>query len=464
MRFRSIGLRLTLWYAGAFACGLAVLGAAMWFTVRQSLYHAIDESLGDRIEGVRRFIEDHESRLFLDSVVEEFRAHGDLLQVTDSTGRWVYRGDDLPGIDAPDTTQFGTRIENASAGGVPLRIRSQGVEIGGRTYAIQAAAPLHDLHQGLRDSLWVLVPVFPLVLMLASASGWWMSRRALAPVDQITRAARSITAADLSKRLATPKTGDELERLSHTLNEMIARLEAAFHRISRFTADASHELRTPLAVIRTTAEVALRGPQQDGELRQALEQILAELERTSHLVENLLIVAKADSGQAQFHQRSVNLVDAVREASTQAAVLAREKGIDLEVHLPDGRVMVRGDFQALRQLFLILLDNAVKYTAPQGRCEVTVAETATSAIGAVKDTGNGIAAQDLSLIFDRFYRVDPARNREHGAGLGLSIGRTIAEAHGGVIHVASEIGRGSEFKVVLPIAVAELQRTSAGTI
>jgi signal transduction histidine kinase len=236
---------------------------------------------------------------------------------------------------------------------------------------------------------------------------------------------------------------------------MIARLEAAFRKISRFTADASHELRTPLAVMRTTAEVALRAGDVEAESRSALEQILVEIERTSHLVENLLLIARADSGDARLNKHPVDIVAAVDEACSQASVLARVKGIRFETRLPAKSLFVTGDRDALRRLFLILLDNAVKYTPAGGEFEVSLAEGEGYVIGAVKDTGIGIAREDLPFIFDRFYRVDRARSREQGgAGLGLAIGRWITEAHGGSITVQSELNRGSLFKVQIPCGAA----------
>jgi heavy metal sensor kinase len=453
MMLRSIGARLTLWYTGAFAAGLLVLGAGVWIAVQQSLYHAIDESLYDRVEGIERFIEDHKTRLALDEVREEFHAHGDLFQVVDDGGVVVHRAESLAGVALPSTDGLtaGARLDNVDADGAPLRFLSQTIAIDGRPFTVQVAAPLRDLQQGLRDALWVLAAMFLLVLLLASVGGYFMSRRALAPVDRITQAARSISADNMSQRLAVPRTGDELERLSETLNEMIGRLEAAFQKISRFTADASHELRTPLAVMRTTAEVALRAPPADDEPRAALEQILAEIERTSHLVENLLLIAKADAGDARLHKRPVDIVAALDEACSQASVLARVKGIRFEARLPAKNLLVTGDRDALRRLFLILLDNAVKYTPAGGAFEVSLIEGDGYVIGAVKDTGIGIAREDLPFIFDRFYRVDRARSREQGgAGLGLAIGRWITEAHGGTITVESELNRGSLFKVQLP--------------
>jgi len=451
MNFRSIGSRLTLWYTAAFAVAAVVLGAAIWLAVQQSLYHAVDAGLRDRVEGIGRFIEDHKTRLTLDEVKEEFRAHGDFFQVIDEGGRAVHRGAALEdsGLAELDADGAG-RLANAAVRGEPMRVLSQRIAIDGHSYTIQAAAPLADLESGLRAAAWLLVPAIPLALLVAAAGGYWLSRRALAPVDRITQTARLIGADSLSKRLDVAPTGDELERLSQTLNEMIARLENAFQKITRFTADASHELRTPLAVMRTTAEVALRAPQGD-EQRAALEHIVAEIERTSHLVENLLLIAKADSGAADLKRRPVDIVEAVREACSEASVLARVKGLRLETELPQTSLWVNGDRDALRRLFLILLDNAVKYTPTGGALAVVVGAENGHVLGTVRDSGIGIAPEHLPHVFDRFYRADKARSRaDGGAGLGLAIGRWIAEVHGGRIRVESEPQRGSSFHVELP--------------
>ncbi|HVJ29831.1 MAG TPA: HAMP domain-containing protein, partial [Gammaproteobacteria bacterium] len=231
---RSIGGRLTLWYAAAFSSALLVLGVVMWLAVQQSLYHAIDEGMRDRIEGIQVFIEDHKDRLDQEEVREEFRAHGELFQVIDQNGGSIHRADSLIGAPTPPLAELGAepRFDNVAVNGAPLRFRSQSITVDGKVYGVQVAAPLASLQQGLRDALWLLVPMFPLMLALASAGGYFMSRRALAPVDRITQMARSITAENLSERLALPQTGDELERLSATLNEMIGRLEAAFKKVS----------------------------------------------------------------------------------------------------------------------------------------------------------------------------------------------------------------------------------------
>lgn len=453
MNLRSIGARLALWYTAVFMLGFVALAGVMWLTVQRSLYHAIDETLLERAAGIERFIRDHKTRLDVDEVKEEFRAHGELFQVFDAEGSLVHRGTGLAGAMLPLAPNAADRFENVLAAGEPLRFASHAFDVDGRAFTIQVAAPLHDLQAGLRQAAWILLPMFPVVLALSATGGYWLARRALAPIDEITRTARSLSAENLSARLAVPDTDDELARLSATLNEMLARLEGAFGRISRFTADAAHELRTPLAVMRTTAEVALRAPEHEsGEARAALEQILAEVERTSQLAENLLLLAKADSGGAALERRNVDLAAAVAEACAQVEVLARVQGLELEARLPE-RLNVSGDAHALRRLFLILLDNAVKYTPMGGRVEVTLRERTGEAVGEVRDSGIGIAPHDLPHVFDRFYRADRARSREHGgAGLGLSIALWIAESHGGAIAVTSELERGSRFEVRLPLA------------
>ncbi len=190
-----------------------------------------------------------------------------------------------------------------------------------------------------------------------------------------------------------------------------------------------------------------RAPEQ----RAALEQVVAEVERTTQLVENLLLIAKADSGAAELHLRPVDIVAAVREACTEGEVLARVKGVELTAQLPSASIFVHGDRDALRRLFLILLDNAVKYTPAGGSLTVALQGGDGTVIGTVRDSGIGIDPEHLPHIFERFYRADRARSRAAGgAGLGLAIGRWIAEAHGGRITVESEDRRGSAFHVHLP--------------
>jgi len=442
-----------------------LFGAGVWLAMRQSLFAAVDASLRDRIEGVRRFIEQESPSLSLEEIRYEFREHsvlgpgGDLFQVADSDGRWIYRSDPLYDSKVPvyqaNQLRNGPRFEDIEIRGTPLRFLSSNADAHGKTYTVQVAAPVQEIREGLAAFGWILLGGVPLLLFLASAGGYWMSRRALAPVDRITNTARSITAQNLSERLDVPPTGDELQRLSQTLNTMLERLDTAFSRITRFTADASHELRTPVSLMRTTAELALRRDRRPEEYREALAQVLTELERTSTLIEDLLVLARADSGGESVTLERVDLASSVAEACEQGRVMAAAKQIQFEARLPHEPVWMLGDVSALRRLFLILIDNAVKYTPEGGLVGVNLDRIDGTAVVEVTDTGIGIAEEDLPHIFDRFYRADKARSREAGgAGLGLSIAQWIASVHNGRIEVESAQGCGTTLRVSIPVVAA----------
>jgi heavy metal sensor kinase len=340
---------------------------------------------------------------------------------------------------------------------IPLRVLNAEIKVGGQTFLVQVAAPLDDFYEALHRFGTLLLVSIPILLLCAAGGGYWMSQRALAPVDQITQTARSISVQNLSSRLVVPKTRDELQRLSETLNSMLERLEAAFRKITQFTADASHELRTPVALMRTRAELSLRKLRSAEEYRDALTQVHSELVKISSLVEKLMLLARSDYGAETLQLAPSNLAEIVRETCNQGATLAESKQIEFHTQIPQRPLWIEGDPNALGRLFLILVDNAVKYTPPGGRVEVVVRDEDGFAVSMIRDTGIGIAAEDLPHVFERFYRADKARSRElGGVGLGLAIGRWIAEAHAGTIEVQSSPGHGSVFQVRLPLANGDI--------
>jgi len=465
MKARSIRARLTAWYAAVLLVGLSLFGLSVWFALNRSLYETIDETLEDRVVGVRRFMEDQMGTLELDEIRQEFREHsvlgpgGDLFQVCDAQGNWLYRSAPLADNEVParlpGTLPRRGVYEDRQVQETVLRFLWRPVEVGGQRYTVQVGAPMGELLEATGRFRWALLLLIPGALLAACAGGYWVSGRALAPVDRIITDANAISARNLERRLEVPQTGDELERLSRTINGMLGRLESAFRKISQFTADASHELRTPAALIRTTAELALRKKRPPEEYEQALQQILAESERTTDLIDNLLTLARADSGPAALQLVAIDLKATLAETVRVAQRLAEARGLTFEAMMPGATITVLGDQTLLHRLGMILIDNALKYTPPPGRVQLTLERDGQSAVLAVRDSGMGISPEDLPHIFERFYRTDRARSREMGGvGLGLSIARWIAESHGGQIQVESALGQGSTFRVRLPMEEA----------
>jgi heavy metal sensor kinase len=279
-----------------------------------------------------------------------------------------------------------------------------------------------------------------------------LAGRALAPMTRLTEATRRITADRLGDRLPVARPGDELGRLTATINDLIARLGRAFAELKRFTADASHELRTPLAVLRAEIEVALRAPPAPAEVPALLASLLEECERLGKLIDQLLTLARQDAGEARPVREPVDLATLLAGVVQDLRPLAEAKGIAFRFEPTDAPPVVAGDPDGLRRAFANLVENAAKYTPPGGAVVVRVGAADGAARVEVADTGEGIPAEHLPRVFDRFYRVDKARSREQGGtGLGLSIVRGIVTAHGGTVELVSTVGRGTTALVVLPL-------------
>ena len=457
MRLTSIRVRLTAWFSGILGLTLVVAGIGVRLGIQDSIHDTVDKDLRARLAGMRVFLEKQTSDPGSGPLREELEEQGSMMpagahiRISANDGNWIYQSEAVKhwGSQTPvDRPLPGNgKIHTIVANGEPVRVLTASVSVG----TIEIGVPLGEFHEMLDDFTWTALLASPVLLLLAAAGGYWMSRRAMEPVDAITRMAQQIGAKDLSRRLPLRGAGDELDRLSGTLNAMFARLESTFERITGFTADASHELRTPIAVIRTTAELARGKPRSQQEYEQALDGILAESERTSSLIEDLLLLARADAAADEIVYEPVDLAEAVRDACAEARVLAEAAKLDLSLET-SAEAVVAGDSHALHRLLLALLDNAIKYTPPGGSVRVSMRVEASHALVMVNDTGIGITAEDLPHIFERFYRASKARSRRNGgAGLGLSIAQWIASRHGGAITVESTVGRGSTFFLKLPM-------------
>jgi heavy metal sensor kinase len=449
--------RLALGYSAALAAILLLAGLGSWFAMRLSIEHALDRGLRYGLARLTGYIasagtadpEQLRALLFPISQVSES------FLVYDAAGEMIFRsavlerGRGIP--DAPGNADSTVRFRSGGWPGFPLRMAYQRLRVDGRDLTVVMAEPVTKFDDALLEFTAVLWISMPVLLVLATIAGFWLSSRALRPVQELIEGARSISARDLSRRLAVPTPQDELSRLANTLNGMLDRVEASFQQMRRFTADASHELRAPITLIRTAAEFSLLRERGREELLDSMRKILREATRTSALVDDLLWLARADSGQNPSALNPVRLAPLLRDIGDQANDLAAAKNLVVTTSPAPEEVLVLAEELALRRLLLILLDNAIKYTPAEGSIELDAEVTADWVTIAVTDTGAGIAPEDLPHIFERFWRADKARSRvSGGTGLGLSIAREIAASHSGTLTVTSELGRGSRFALTLP--------------
>ena len=311
---------------------------------------------------------------------------------------------------------------------------------------------MDEVQAHLRQWLMFLLVVLPVVAALALGGGSVLVKRALLPVDKIAASAERISSQNLSERLPVARTGDELERLSIALNHMVQRLEEAFQYSRQFMADASHELRTPLTVLRGELESLIQEPALAPEARERLGSALEEVERLAGIVEGLFAISRLDAGEAAAEWVKLDLARLAAATADQMSLLADDKNIQVTCAAPEP-VWVEGDRARLKQVVVNLLDNAIKYTLQGGAVTLSVNSIHSKAVLEVSDNGVGIPAEAVPRVFDRFFRVDKARSRElGGAGLGLSIVKSICVAHHGRVEASSLPGQGSRFRIELPLA------------
>ncbi len=457
----SIRFRIAAWYFLSAAPILIALAVGSWIAMRASMYQGIDEELFRKSLGVEQYFQARGDNAIPELQKEltngpELPLGGGLFQIYDAQGKLLFES---PAI-ARHNLRIAPRLmpgekpvyRDSAPSGTRVRLGARGIQINQSIFTIQVAEPLRSFDESLTDFGQLLCISIPVLLLLLAAAGFWLSGRAMSPVEQINREARAIGADNLTARLSVPKPRDELQTLSLTLNAMLERIELSVNRLTQFTADASHELRAPLTLIQTAAEYTLRRERTQEELLDALRKILRETNRTSALVDRLLELARADSGTNQLRLTSIDLTSLLNEIAVSAKPLARKKHIKFKAQLQPNPIYILGEDASLRELFVILVDNAIKYTPKMGTVTLKLSQEPTFAVIELIDTGIGIAQENLPHIFDRFWRADKVRSREiGGTGLGLSIAKWIAEQCNGSITVTSTLEVGSNFTVHLPL-------------
>jgi heavy metal sensor kinase len=451
----SIRWRLTVWNTAALALLLLGLAVLIYALLGRALVAGVDRTLDECWRQFEREPPPAEDEGRLRHWVEEFWEHEHIACVVFAAdGRVAVKTVELAEAAVPPLVPAG---EPARASGTLPVMGRQRFLSGGLPHArdgrsVVLLAGLAEVDHSLAQLRAVLLTAVPVMLGVSALVAYFLAGRALAPVSAISRVTRGITAEALDRRLPVVHPHDEVGELSTTINDMVARLERSFAEMKRFTADASHELRTPLAALRAEAELAAGKTLTAEESRHLLGGILEECDRLTSLTDQLLALAREDTGVAPAREL-LDLVALLAGVVETMRPLAEIKGLQLRLE-GDGPANVRGDAARLRRVFYNLLDNAIKYT-PAGSVEVRVARRGNDAVALVRDTGIGIAPEHLPHLFERFYRVDKARSREMGgAGLGLSIARSIVHAHGGRIELNSTPAEGTTCVVTLPVGEA----------
>lgn len=453
IRVLTLRARITLWYGAIIAACLLAYSIAIATSFATHVRRELDHRVHEDIElAARAMVIDRAGAVswaggFLNKQVAEEEGGGHRVEVWEGNRRLLVAGTfdpDLPNVPrvrAPFTVDLPDG---------PVRVKIEPILVEGRRFLVRAAVSEISARDQVR-SLWTqLAGISLLVLVVGGIGGTALAHRLVGPLALMAGNARRITAEELHERLEFAGSGQELEQLGEAFNTTLARLEASFAQLRRFTADASHEIRTPLTALRSVGEVALQGEKSVSEYREVIGTMLEEVDGLARLSDELLALARAEAGQVHYQFEALDLTTLATDVASQLEVLAEERGQSLSVGASDP-VVVKADRVTLRQALINLIDNAIKYAPRDARVNVRIGTHEAFAFIEVTDNGPGIAPEHLDKIFERFYRIDPSRSREiGGTGLGLSLVKLTAEAHGGHVEVESHLGKGSAFRIVLP--------------
>jgi heavy metal sensor kinase len=462
---RSFSFRLVAWYTCLLTAIFILLCALLYLDLGRFLDHNLKQSQISRADNIAKtllpqiqkngpsWVAGQAQTLYQPEISDRFiritRAGGQVIYASGAPKDGNFNPAEVPPFQpSPDAESFHkVKLSN----GKVLLVAALNCETSqGNSYIVESGT-LQDPAE-LNHLVLQLMIGLPLGVVIITAGGYLLVRRALMPVERITRAAEQITQHNLSERLPVSPTSDELERLSVSLNRMIARLDDAFQNSKRFVADASHELRTPLTILRGELESLIEDKRLDPEIRERAASMFEEAVRLTRIVEQLFTLSRLDAGEAQAEWSRFDLANLAKTTAEQMNLLAEDKNITIACDAVQP-VEVEGDPSRLKQVVVNLLDNAIKYTQPGGAVQLHVRRDNGHAVLEVEDNGVGIPREALPHVFERFYRVDQIRSGDfEGAGLGLSIAKAICSAHGAEIEATSVPSRGSRFRVTLPLS------------
>jgi heavy metal sensor kinase len=455
-RSASIRLRLTGWYAVVLTAMLIIYATTTYVAVRHEFLEQLDERLHEDFEAA----ESQLTRTAEGRVQWTSTAHADdhgeearVLEVWSITGEQLHRSG--PDVTLPLLASASVgpsyRYDAVAVDGQRWRTLASLHMVGTQSVILRVARSEEPLRGELGEIFMVLALGLPLVVVLAGIGGYVLARRALAPIDHLASEAKRVTAERLHQRLTTSNPNDEIGRLTGVINDTLARLDASFDQLRRFTADASHELRTPLAVVRGIGEAAVAERRSPAEYEESIGSILEEIDRMTTLVDTLLRLSHGDAGTIRLSRELVDVGQLARDVASSLGILAEERNQSISLDITDG-IVAPVDRLIVREALTNVLDNAIKYSPQGGTVSIRVEQRNGQALVAIADEGPGIPPAHRERIFHRFFRVDEARAREHGgAGLGLAIAKWAVEMHGGEIIVDPRPSSGAEFHIVLPI-------------
>lgn len=460
--FNSIKLRLVIWFLVVFSIFFTGIELFLYYKLEEVTLHLADEHLTSEVDTLANLMAIEEAQGQLESELQELatavtgvyaeKLSGHYYQIVAGDGKVLVRSPSLLLSDSTLPIMSGSSKGDFKSVTVPnigsVRIISQSYNFSLGVLTFQAADTLEDTHDLLSSFRNTVLAIFPFVFIVCGIGVFFMTGLALRVLKTFTAKISQITEENLSQRVEERGVVMELKPLASSFNTMLGRLEESFSRQKQFLSDASHELRTPTSIIKSFCDVTLSRERTANDYKEAIRKMGETVNRMCDIINRILVISRMDNKSIQFKPVKMDLMDLMKDVLKLIEPSAVNKSIGIK--LTGNSVTVRGDREGLTEVFTNIVENAIKYNRPQGSVAISVADGQDLATVMIEDTGIGIAEAEKDKIFDRFYRVDASRGVTVGSGLGLSIVRTIVEAHGGTVAVSSEVGKGSAFTVTLP--------------